>query len=188
MELDQNYTSHGELLFLNNLSTIAFWIVVAHYVSTGRRSDVGDQGGLVHRPLALNAIALPFYASSRSDALLTLLGGARDRDAAASACDPGQVHPRGGGAILVLVSTMTNLRRHRTLLPAQRSPAAMVDGLADAFVYSRNLSDPTVAAHIYHAVPERIPFQNGGTIAAFALAPIPRCDLAGEAPRSTSVP
>ena len=50
----------------------------------------------------------------------------------------------------------------------------MVDGVADAFVYSRNLSDPTVAAHIYHAVPEKIPFQNGGTITAFALAPIPR--------------
>ena len=173
VELDQNYTSHGELLFLNNLSTIAFWIIVAHYVSSGRKISWGTKEGWFIALLALNAIALPFYASSRSDALLALLGGAGIALLLRPRAIPWKAILLGGGAILILLSTMTNLRG----APAGSGAGlarVFVDGIADAFVYSRNLSDPTVAAHIYHAVPERIPYQDGGTITAYALAPIPR--------------
>ena len=122
VDLDRTYTSHGELLFLNNLSTIAFWIVVAHYVSSGRRISWETKEGWFTALLALNAIALPFYASSRSDALLTLLGGAGIAVLLRTSRDPPQAIVAVGGRVLVPgLDDDQPARARRTQRPALQS-------------------------------------------------------------------
>ncbi len=174
LNLQEDYTSHGDLLFLNNLAAIAFWIVIAHYVSSGRRISLATREGWFTALLGLNAIVLPFYASSRSGAVTALLTGA----GIALMLRPRQLPVKAlivsTSAILLLFSTMTNLRSAPSQDPGTALTSAAFSGLADAAVFNRNLADPTVAGHIYHAVPDKVPYQNGATITTYVLAPVPR--------------
>ena len=174
LNLDEGYTSHGELLFLNSLSSIAFWIVIAHYVSRGRRISWATKEGWFTALLGLNAIAMPFYTSSRSDALLTLLTGAGIALMLRPRVLPIKSLLLGAGTILLLISTMTQLRSAADQDLDTAITTALADGAVGTLVYNRNLADPSVVGHLYHAVPGEIPYQNGGTITTWALAPIPR--------------
>ena len=177
LNLDETYTSHGELLFLNNLSSIAFWIVVAHYVSRGRRISWATKEGWFVALLGLNAIVMPFYTSSRSDALLALLTAAGIALMLRPRVLPIKSLVLGAGAILLLISTMTQLRSAPDQQDLDLDTAittALADGAVGTLVYNRNLADPSVVGHLYHAVPHSIPYQNGKTITTWALAPVPR--------------
>ena len=175
VDVDQSYTSHGDLLFLSNFSTIAFWLVVAHYAASGRRMSWATREGWLTAVLGLNAIALPFYASSRSDAVIALLTAAGMALLLRPHAFPVRSVLIGAGAILAIFALMTSLRAAPTSSAGESGGLSALGGaLADAAVFNRNLADPYVVDHIYHVVPDRIPYQNGATITTWVVAPVPR--------------
>jgi oligosaccharide repeat unit polymerase len=172
--IDANYQSYGVLRVINSLSAVALWVVVAKFAI--ERHKIATLGRAIITGLfALNAIALPFYASSRTSALLILiiawtisrtLGGTR-------LTYRGIIGLGLGG--LLLLGLMTLLRQSaQTGSATDVRLASVLYSALDGVVYNRNFGDMQVTSHIVNAVPNIIPFQHGDTITTWFFAPIPR--------------
>lgn len=171
--LDQNYQSYGVIRVVNSFSAVALWVVVAHFASQKQRLSLSRL--LLIAVLALNAIALPFYASSRTSALLILLiAWTISRVLSAKPVSYRKI------AIVSLVGTM--LLGLMTLLRqiAQRSVATQVQVSSvfytalDGIIYNRNFGDMQVTSHVINAIPDLLPYEYGRTILTWFVAPIPR--------------
>lgn len=175
LDLGADYSSHGVLLLLNGFSAVAFWIVTAHFSQTKHRIGLMTSGGFILIIFGLNAIILPVYTSSRTDAMFTLLIAF----GVSTIIRPRRVRPRtvaiGGVALLLLLAVMTQLRAPSQDAASQGSTVSTLrDSLAEALVYNRNFGDIQNTSHIVRNVPSTIPYQDGKTITAWALAPVPR--------------
>ena len=168
------YSGHGVLRFLNNFSAAAFWVVAAAFASQRQRVSVTSARGWVLALFALNAIVMPIYVSSRTDAVFTLMFGfiimfmIRPRRLPLRAILVGAI-------LLTLMSAMTFLRANaQSGNVADSAPAAIKEAAADALIYNRNFGDMETASHVINAVPDLIPYKNGSTIVTYVVAPIPR--------------
>ena len=173
---DVDNTNDGLLRLINNFSAVAFWVVAAAFAQSGKRTRIISAKGLILAVFALNAILMPAYASSRTDAALTLVVGF----AIMYAVRPRRHSLRAlilvGVGLMLLVSTMTMLRTEAQLgTVAEASTVAIRDAAADTLVFNRNFGDMVNASHVINHVPTVIPFQNGKTIAGLCSSPpIPR--------------
>lgn len=168
LNLSDDYASHGGLRFLNGFSAAAFWLAVA-YVGVTRSSGSGvGLRGVVVVVLALNAVLLPFYASSRSDAAFTVLVAGAIYFAFGGRLSGRRV-VMGVAILVALIAVMTFLRG-----ADGKDDGSLSGAVLESFVYNRNFGDMQNTSHIVQNVPEVIPFQNGETMAGYLLAPIPR--------------
>lgn len=176
LDLADDYTSYGELRFLASFSGAAFWVVVAYIAKNVSDRKTGIGYWLLMLGFGINAISLPIYASSRTTAALTLLvawviyGTINRRSRIA-----GRSATLMLITVLILLSTMTFLRAGAqgngdTVVTAE----AGLDAALNTVVYNRNFGDMQTTSHVINNVPETIPFQNGATIAGWAVAPVPR--------------
>lgn len=172
LDVGEEYSSHGVLRFLNSFGQIALWCYVGKTVSDNRNfSYVSIRGAFVGL-LALNAVALPFYSSSRAGVAFILAVavavdiGVRRRMPSILAVGVGVI-----GTLLTLV-VMTLLRGND-----EASLGASEDlllGLQDLLVLNRNFGDFFTLSHILDAVPVPLEWARGSTIAGYIVAPIPR--------------
>ena len=173
LDLADDYESHGGLRALGQLSSFAFWLLLAHYANRGQRHSLLTARGFVLLGLFVNAIALPVYSSARADVAYILLiaaalqlclgqGGWRQR----------RVVYRVGLAIAIALVALTFLRVSAST-SAIGSPS-ITKSAADAFVYTRTFSDIPTSSQIISSVPEVLPYRYGGTIAEWLIAPVPR--------------
>ncbi|WP_154402055.1 hypothetical protein [Ornithinimicrobium cavernae] len=167
-----SYASHGEYRFLNSLSSVALWLQLAHYAQARRRVALFNARGIWILVLLLNACLLPIIASTRADIAFIVLTGV----AVCWCLGRESIHwstAVGWVAIaLGIIAAMTTLRG------AQRTDISGADvsfgAFVDAFILTRTFGDMPSTAHIISAAPERLPYENGSTIAAWLLAPVPR--------------
>ena len=172
LDLADDYSSHGELRFLNGFSAAAFWVAIAWFAIERRAGRPHPASGAALAVLGLNAILLPFYASSRSEAGFILLV-ALALHTAFGARFSRRALTVGGVALLVLLGTMTTLRAASSGARSDEQ-VSVVGSISESFVYNRNFGDMQNTSHIVHNVPRVVPFQNGATMAAYMLGPIPR--------------
>ncbi len=171
----EEYASNGVLRFLNNFSAVAFWVVAAVFADSNRRIGPTSSGGWILAFFALNAVIMPIYSSSRTDAVFTLLFGV----GIAYMVRPRRLPKR---ALIILASGLLLLLAVMTLLRSVAQSGTVVESTTDslresagnALVFNRNFGDMATAAHVINAVPEAIPYQDGRTILTYALAPLPR--------------
>lgn len=171
-----NYESHGVVRALNGFSAASFWVAIAYYTSKGKRFSPLSGPTILLTLMGINAIALPLFASSRSDAAFTLLvawvvyagvNGRRNRRRAT------RLLVLMLAALLALLALMTGLRAAGGASSGQEE-VSWGDALGDALVFNRNFGDATITSHIVHHVPEILPYQSGATIAGYLIAPVPR--------------
>lgn len=173
LELDSSYQSHGELRALNDLSTYALWIAVAH-LTVGRQKLTAGRGILL-AGLAANAALLPAYASSRSSLAYTLIIAVAIRLCLGHERGRGRVIVRIGAVVLVALAVLSLLRvGARSAAVEEYRGADVLVGVADAMIYNRNLADHVTSSHIINAVPDRLEHAYGTTVANWLVAPIPR--------------
>ncbi len=174
LDVTSEYSSHGELRLLSQLSAMAFWLAVAVSAFDGAKHSLLTARGWVLVGLFVNASLLPIYASSRTEVGYILLVAVAIEVAAGARPQVRQVL-RVGAVVIVLLSVMTFLRAS-----AQRADTgsfdvgAAVTSAQEVLVYNRNFGDITTTAHIYGAVPDTLPFARGSTITAWLVAPVPR--------------
>lgn len=168
---DQEYRGLGYLPLLNGFGLLGFLILVAHFAKE-RRSLRGWRG-LLLLLLLLNAVALPVYRSSKSDALWAPIlamvvfhyAGRRIR------------LPSLAVGILVLAMSLSLLnfaRANENLSFASAASSVTGSAMIDALVYNRNMIELPKTAHVINRVPEVLEYQNGSTFLAYLFAPIPR--------------
>lgn len=172
LDLSSTYQSSGQWRTLNQFAPIALWLQLAHYAKENRRLGIFTPRTIWVVLLFLNAIALPVYASSRADVVYIVLGSL----VVQLALRPGSVSLRplfiGLAVVLVLVSALTSARSAGN---ANSENASLnQQALIDAFILSRTFTDIPATGNIINAVPELLPYARGETIAAWAVAPIPR--------------
>lgn len=170
LNLSDDYSSHGGLRLINGFGAAAFWVAVA-YVGSRRRAGKPVLGARIIVPaLAVNAVLLAFYSSSRSEAAFILLVGVG-------------IHVAYGGRssrkvlvgvvalVLTLLAIMTGLRASSE---GSEVKTSLADSALEAFVYNRNFGDMQNTSHIVQNVPDVIPYQQGETMVGYLVAPVPR--------------
>lgn len=168
------YESQGTLRALNELSRYAYWIAVAMFAYGGKRYGLPSVRGFILLVLFVNAAALPFYASSRSDAAYTLIiglviglclrpsGGRRT----------GRAILRGAIVVTAIISVLTVLRSSAT--SDFYREGVLVEAIGGTFVYTRSFTDIPTASQTIEAIPDKLEPAYGSTYLAWAVAPIPR--------------
>lgn len=172
LELNASYKSYGELRFMNSASAVAFWLYVA---VTARRGRMTSARFVVGALLLINAVLLPFYASSRSEIALTLIVGFVIHYGTLGRLPRLRRVLRAAAVIVMLLAVVTD---QRLTDPAPNSGTTAKQLAADAvgrvFVYNRNFGDMLTTSHVVNAVPDSLPYQYGKTITSWVVAPIPR--------------
>lgn len=173
LDLSSTYQSSGQWRILNQFAPIALWVQLAHYAKQGRRLGILSHRSIWVGLLFLNAIALPVYASSRADIVYIVLGAL----VVQLALRPGSISVRpllaGLAVVLILVSALTTARSS-TNAGSTQGTAVNSQAIIDAFVLSRTFTDIASSGNIINSVPQSLPYAKGETIAAWAVAPIPR--------------
>lgn len=174
LTLGDDYQSFGTLRFVSGLSAAAWWALLAYYAKTGRKLRLLSMWGILLTVLGINAIALPVYASSRTDAAFALIVGW----VVWRMLRPGRIPWRAvvvvGVVLLFLLGSLTFFRHSAAAGSTSGFSSSLPGSVAEALVYNRNFGDMETAAHIMQNVPYVIPYQDGGTIIRWAAAPIPR--------------
>lgn len=167
------YQSYGLLRQLSEFSRYAYWIAMAMFAASGKRSPART---IVLVLLFLNAIALPIYASSRADAGYILIVGviislclAPERSRRV-----GLVILRGSLVVVAIVSVLTVLRTGSGSTADLAEQQDITESIGQTFVYNRNFTDIPSSAQIMEAVPVRLAPANGSTYLAWLVAPVPR--------------
>ncbi len=171
VDLEASYQSHGEYRALNTFSSIAFWLQIAWYSHKRVPHGPLTARGLWLAALFVNAALLPVYASTRADVVYLVMGAVL-----IEFCLRGSgVRPRTVVAALVITVLGT------AALSSLRNPDQTQTGVdvswpvvADTFVLTRTFADIPTSGHIVNAVPTRLPYDNGRSIAAWFVAPVPR--------------
>jgi oligosaccharide repeat unit polymerase len=172
VDLNSSYQSHGEFRVLNAFGPIALWLQLAWYAA--RRVPHGPLtlrfGWLAM--LFLNAALLPIYASTRADVVYIILGAV----VVEYCLGGGRIRLRlalgSVGLAIVLSAAVSSLRYSDNNTVGGVSLNSNV--LVDTFVLTRTFADIPTTGNIIKAVPDRLPYANGSTISAWAVAPIPR--------------
>ena len=158
----------GQWRALNELSTVAFLMVVARFASTTTRMTIAQKVSAL--ALFANAALLPFYSSTRSQIIYIILTAL-----AVHVCLRGGIKFRSivgvAVAALLILSVSTFLRQQ-----SEGDSAAfdIATSISDAMVLNLNFTEVPKAVNIIEAVPERLPYTNGSTIANYAVAWVPR--------------
>lgn len=176
VQLTSTYQSHGALRFINQFSSVAFWVAIALRRSqVANRSQPGIFGFIEMGLLGLNAIALPFYASSRAEVVnilivalairfLTGRGGIKVRNLVTLAL-----------ITLVALSFMTYSRaQNQGAAQSALTATTVFTTIPEGIIYDRNFGDMSTTAQIIQRVPDQLPYAKGSTIATWLVAPIPR--------------
>jgi oligosaccharide repeat unit polymerase len=132
-----------------------------------RKQSILSWKGFVLIMITIANLFFPIFTSSRSDLLTIFL------NAFIVISLTGKLNAR----ILVTVSLAAVLLfAIVTLLRPSKNNSIDTANIAllDPFVFNRNLLDVSKTSHIINSVPEKIPFQYGGTYLALIYAPIPR--------------
>lgn len=160
----------GYLRWGATLIEIAFYLVLAHWIASGRRLLSG--GGAAVLALALASAVYPFFTSSRLTIMLMIL-----RAIIIWMCIRGEPRPRSVAAVVavgfLIISPMLALRRGASdweSVGAELSPARLVE----ATVGGRHFLDLSKTAHVLAAVPDEIDYQYGQTLVTWLVAPVPR--------------
>lgn len=169
--LSASYESHGGLRFINVFSSIAFWLQLAWYAHKGHRMTLWTLRGLWLLVLLVNAALLPTFASTRSDVVFIIVTGLFILLSIKGTRISWRTLAAVAVGTLAVLTVLTTAR-----MQDQGNASARVGGqtLVDALVLSRTVADIPTSSHIIRAVPERLPYSDGGTIAQWVLAPVPR--------------
>lgn len=175
VELSAEYESHGEIRWLNGLSAIAFWFAVAYFRSGARESRSQAFRAVVLGLLFLNALALPLYASSRSEVAYLIIVTLVIRALIGRSALRRQALVVIAVGLITVLAGMTFMRATlQSNAYAQVTPDALLTSATEGTVYDRTFGDMATSAHIIANVPERLEYQNGATIAQWLVAPVPR--------------
>ncbi len=170
LDLADDYASHGELRFLNGFAAAALWVGVFWSALRRRRGSKGLPTAVLV-VLGLNAVLLPFYSSSRSEAAFIILVAAA-LHLAAGARFSRRALVGAGVTLLLVLTVMTNLRS--SAISTRAEGGSLWTSLSESLVYNRNFGDMTNTAHIVRNVPRNVPYQEGATMLGYLVAPIPR--------------
>jgi hypothetical protein len=173
LDLGAGYQSHGGLRVLATYSTLAFWLQVAVYARRNVRLRIVSVQALWLAALFLNAALLPFYASTRSDVLYTIIGALTIQFCLRRDAHRFRTLVIATALVLAIGGVMTSLREARTNddgVATSLSAQSVVSG----FVLSRTVADVATSSNIIRAVPSDLPYATGTTITTWAAAPIPR--------------
>ncbi len=166
----KNYKSYGSLRFLSSLAIFGHLLVLADLLKSGAK-------GLRWKiPLALLlfllACALPFYASVRSTIVTNFILSAA---VFYYSCKifPVLKFATAGIVLIIAVYFMTLLRAERNDSSAltKFNPGKQA---FNSLILNRNQIELSKTAHIINAIPDKLDYQYGKTIAIWAVAPIPR--------------
>ncbi|WP_141244316.1 hypothetical protein [Dietzia natronolimnaea] len=172
LEVGDDYQSHGVLRFLNSFGQVALWGYLGKTVYDNPRFSYISVRGIFIAFLFVNAAALPFYSSSRSEVAFILI--------VAVAIDAGVRH-HGPSRFAILFGAlvtvgalvfMTNVRGTKDWL--QNAQLDLIEGLEGLVVLNRNFGDFFTFTHVTRAVPGLLDWAMGSTIYGHLLAPIPR--------------
>jgi oligosaccharide repeat unit polymerase len=175
IELSDSYESHGELRWINGMSAIALWFAIAYFRSAPGQRFVPFFRSIVLIGLLLNALALPVYASSRSEVAYVIIVTLVVRSLVGKSTRRRGPIIATGLVLLVLLAGMTFLRATlQSNAYDEFSTDALLTSATEGTVYDRTFGDMTTSAHIISNVPGKLQYQNGATIAQWLIAPIPR--------------
>lgn len=172
VELSVEYQSHGELRALAGLSPIALWLQLAYYNYRGMRHGLTSPRGWWLAALFANSALLPFYSSSRADIVYVILGAL----VVEYCLGNGKLRLRpllaAAALVMIIAAAITSLRSadDRSVQSVRVDQAALVD----TFVLTRTFADIATSGNVINAVPDRLPYAEGATIAAWFVAPVPR--------------
>lgn len=172
LDVGDDYSSHGVIRFINSFGQVALWCYIGKTVFDDRDFSYFSVRGLFILILAINAVALPFYASSRSSVGFVLLVavavdiGARRRVPSLIAALSGVI---GTGIALVFMTLSRGL--------STESEGTIKDfgsGLEGLLLLNRNFGDFFTFTHIVQAIPGSLDWARGSSIVPYLVAPIPR--------------
>jgi hypothetical protein len=159
--------TYGYLEFLSEASTIGAIILLAYWLST--REHLGVLRMSVLAAFFVDALALNWVTTTRSDvvylaaalfAVIHIVGGRISALGLVAA----------GMAVLLAIGVLT---ANRSSSEDDGNGFSVAYGLNSGLL-NRNGYDLGKSIRIVAAVPDVLPYENGATIAVFALAPIPR--------------
>lgn len=166
----KNYKSYGSLRFLSSLAIFSHLLVLCDLLkakATGLRWKI---------PLALLlfllACSLPFYASVRSTIITNFILSAAVFYYSCKTF-PVLKFAAAGITLVIAVYFMTLLRAERNDSSAfsKFNPGKQA---FNSLILNRNQIELPKTAHIINAVPDKLDYQYGKTIAIWIAAPIPR--------------
>ena len=161
----------GQWRALNELASIAFWLVIAKNAIDHRGNRPGRL--LLTGLLFLNAIALPIYSSTRAQVIYVILTAL-----VVHVCLSPRIRLRTairvGLVALTLLSMMTFLRQQSEGGQGKYNPVTAVRLISDAVILNLNFMEVPKAVNIIGSVPDQLPYSHGSTIYNYAVAPVPR--------------
>ena len=172
LEVGDEYANHGTLRFLNSFGQVALWAFVAKTVYDDKGFSYFSARGLFIFVLALNAVALPFYSSTRAEVAFILLVvlaidiGIRRRP-------PSFVAVLVGGVVTIFLLVFMTLSRGASEA-SESVGASLASGLEELVVLNRNFGDYFTFAHVTAAIPDVLDWARGSTIIGYLVAPVPR--------------
>lgn len=165
---------YGHFRQTSKLSAAAFLVLYSFILCRYERPNAVQNIALAVALMA--AIALPFYASSRSQVLWVGIGAL------------GVNYYLGRGSFWLKCATVGGLGLSFFLLMSVLRNTDSDDALASAtlstsfekLVLNRNGPGLSKTAHIINSIPDRLEFKYGSTFAEWILAPIPRAIFPGK--------
>ena len=165
---DEGFSQYGYLRQAAKLATIAMLLLVAYWTKFKQpNGKFGQIRALIIFALFLVSIAFPFYSSSRAGIVWVIasLAGAlyyfRQR---LFTWHTGAMV----GVVVSLVLVTTFLRNETT------NESAGVEERLGRLMLNRHGPDIATSSHVINAIPEKLSYQYGKTIAVWAIAPVPR--------------
>lgn len=171
--------SLGELRWLSNLALVGYLLLLITW--RGQRGSANRLNWNQRTVLLLYFVIIvlvPIYSSQRGDVFTPILATAfvlgRTRN------DPKRrLHWRSiillGFLAVVLLQSMTVLRKGGGIerIPQAVSPSSLL-AFSDTVVLTRHFADFSKTAHLVRLTPESLPWDNGRSIYAYLIGPIPR--------------
>lgn len=166
-----DYVANGQFIWLARAGTVALLFVLAVWLARG----MSIRGGrlIVLMALAVNALAINYVTTTRADvlyvalALLVIIQLTREKL---------QVQWVIGLALLVLlgIGGLSAARSNAQTQSNQAGSGLSINYAVNSGLLNRNGYDLSKTLLIMDAVPTVLPYENGLTIAIYAVAPIPR--------------
>ena len=171
---DKDLQQYGHLRQLGKLSTVAFLILFAYYLRHYERLSV-FQTALVGSAFLLSCV-LPFYSSSRSQMIWSVLSGLGVIYYLDNKWFGLKLLAAGGGALFVFLAM--SFLRHSDLDDAIENVSW--EKSVESVILNRNGPGLSKTAHVINNVPGLLDFQYGKTFAVWLIAPVPRAVYPGK--------
>lgn len=161
----------GQWRTLNELASIAFWLTVAKFASTGARMALVQKAGLLI--LFANAALLPFYSSTRSQIIYIVLTAL-----VVQVCLRGRISMRvlgkTGIAAVLILAISTFMRQQSEGSREAFNASTALRSVSDAMLINLNFSEVPKAVNVIASVPEHLAYSYGSTMTNYLLAWVPR--------------